>query len=313
MNKHFYRAGKTARKAMKNFPSFISGMLSTRAPEEENPKNKKGRKRKIELTGRIAEAAIEAGKTAAEALANRPGLQVSLESLKMKFRTGKAEADEVISEIDKAAGRIIALLRAQGGHFQRLAVDGVPGSGKSTLAKSLAKKLKFEAKTLDNIDLNKPQDFSQAQAVYEHHRLLRTQDIDNFDAIAYIDEPVELSKAKCLHRKRDGFAVDIFDYQKLKRIGKEAFDIADGRAYAIENSYIKVKIKPEAGFKALENIRDMVNKQGIKTEGFSKEQLLFLFVYGQAKQGIMAYVNFGAYNKELLKGLNAGILKFLTA
>jgi hypothetical protein len=47
---------------------------------------------------------------------------------------------------------------------------------------------------LDYIDLNKPQDFSKEKTIYEHHRLLRTQDIDNFDAIIYIDEPPEFSQ-----------------------------------------------------------------------------------------------------------------------
>jgi len=37
--------------------------------------------------------------------------------------------------------------------------------------------------------------------IYEHHRLLRTQDIDNFEAIVYINEPVELSQANACTEK----------------------------------------------------------------------------------------------------------------
>lgn len=282
LHEHFYQAGRLLRKAIDRLP----------VP--------------------LADAAIVAGKVTADALAKRPGVQASLQSLKMRVETGKAETHEAIEQIDAAAEHIIGLLHAHRTQLQRLAVDGVPGSGKSTLARSLAKKLQWKVKTLDYIDLNRPQDFSQLKAIYEHHRLLRTQDIDNFDAIIYIDEPVELSLKKCLHRKRGGINVDIFDYPKLKKIGQAAFAVADGRAYPIANSYIKVKIRPQKGFRACENIRAKVQKKGLKVTGYSKEQLLFLSVYGQAAHGLMAYVNFGAYNEELLKGLSAGALRFLT-
>jgi hypothetical protein len=142
---------------------------------------------------------------------------------------------------------------------------------------------------------------------------LRTQDIHNFDAIIYIDEPVELSKQKCLNRKRGGINIDIFDYEKLKKIGEEAFSIAAGRVCKIKNSHIKLKIKPKAGFRAYENLRDKVKKKGFKAEGLCKEELLFTSVYGKPGKGLMAYVKAGAYNKELLKGLSAGVLRFLTA
>jgi hypothetical protein len=177
----------------------------------------------------------------------------------------------------------------------------------------LAEKLNFTLKTLDYIDLNKPQDFSKEKTIYEHHRLLRTQDIDNFDAIIYIDEPIELSQQKCLHRKRGGINIDIFDYEKLKKIGEEAFGIATGKTHKIKNSYIKLKIKPKTGFRAYENIRDKVEKKGFKKEGVSKEELLFVSVYGRPRKGLMAYVKVGAYNKEILEGLSAGVLRFLMA
>lgn len=301
LRKQFYLAGRLTSKAVENLPRF-----------KEDTEDKQRRKKK-DITERITDAAVVAGKTALAALAKRPGIQASLESLKMRFSTGKAEEHEVIGEIDKISDHIIALLHERAISLQRLAVDGVPGSGKSTLARSLAKKLNFKVRTLDHIDLNQPQDFSRLMTIYEHHRLLRTQNIDNFDAIVYIDEPPELSQAKCLHRKRGGINIDVFDYQRLKRIGEEAFRIADGKAYTIADSYVKVKIKPKPGFKAYENIRDKVQKKGFRTKGYSKEELLFLSVYGQPKQGLMAYVNFGAYNEEILQGLNAGILRFLTA
>jgi broad-specificity NMP kinase len=251
------------------------------------------------------------GKTAVDALAGKPGIQASLDSMKMRFTTGKREKHEIIEEVNKNADEIITLLKSKDVNIRRLAVDGVPGSGKSTLARALSKKLSFNLQTLDYIDLNKPQDFSQEQTIYEHHRLLRTQDVDNFDAIIYIDEPVELSKQKCLNRKRGGINIDVFDYEKLKKIGEEAFDICKGKSYRINNSYIKLKIKPKNGFRAIENILRKVKKKGLKAKGLCKEELIFLCTYGKAAKGLRAYVILGAYNKEIFDGLSAGVLRFL--
>jgi len=276
-------------------------------------KGKGGQREKSDVVERLKDAALVAGKTAADALSKRPSIQASMDSIMMRLTAGKAEVHETIVQVYKNADEIIALLNSKAVHIKRLAVDGVPGSGKSTLARSLAEKLNFTLTTLDYIDLNKPQDFSKEKTIYEHHRLLRTQDVDNFDAIIYIDEPVELSKQKCLNRKRGGINIDIFDYEKLKKIGEEAFGIATGKSYKIKNSYIKLKIKPKAGFRAYENIRNKVEKKGLKRDGLSKEELLFVSVYGRPKKGLTAYLKAGAYNKELLKGLSAGVLRFLMA
>jgi hypothetical protein len=275
----------------------------------------KGRNNKnsSDKTNRLIDAALVGGKATVDALAEKPGIQASLDSAKMRLTTGKAEKHEIIDEVNENADKIIALLNSKAVHIKRLAVDGVPGSGKSTLARALAVKLNFELQTLDYIDLNKPQDFNKEQSIYEHHRLLRTQDVESFDAIIYIDEPVELSKQKCLNRKRGGINIDFFDYEKLKKIGSEAFNISAGRIYKISNSYIKLKIKPKAGFRAYKNIRVKVNKKGFKTEGLSQEELLFVSVYGRSRKGLMAYVKVGAYNKEIFEGLSAGVLRFLMA
>jgi len=268
-------------------------------------------KKSSDKTNRLIDAVLVGGKTAVDALTGKPGIQASLDSMKMRFTTGKREKHEIIEEVNQSADEIIVLLNSKGVRIRRLAVDGVPGSGKSTLARALAKKLNFNLQTLDYIDLNKPQNFSQEQTIYEHHRLLRTQDVDNFDAIIYIDEPVELSKQKCLNRKRGGINTDVFDYEKLKKIGEEAFSISSGKSYKIKNSYIKLKIRPKKGFKAYENIQKKLNKKGFKTEGLCKEELLFLLSYGKSAKGLRAYVRLNAYNKEIFEGLSAGVLRYL--
>ena len=102
-------------------------------------------------------------------------------------------------------------------------ITGVSGSGKSTLARALADRLGLQWQCLDHMDMNKPIDFSKDQTIYEHHRLLRTQDVDIFDALIYIDEPVEVSRQKVLMRKRGGYLVDMMNYEMMKRVGAKAF------------------------------------------------------------------------------------------
>lgn len=298
MNRIFHAAGVTLAGTSKG-NNRDQGKARTHSTQ-------KGRDKKH----RLIDAALVGGKTTLDALAQKPGIQASLDAVKMSLATGQPETHEVIDTVNKNAIKIVALLDAKGACIKRLAVDGVPGSGKSTLARALAEKLKFELQTLDYIDLNKPQDFDKEKTIFEHHRLLRTQDLENFDALIYIDEPVELSKGKCIHRKRGGINIDIFDYEKLKRIGVKAFEMADGEVFSVPNSDIKMKMRPQNGFRAYENIKAEVAGHGSDISDCSKEELLFMAVYGVPKKGLMAYVKAGAFNKELLEGLRAGVQRF---
>jgi len=255
--------------------------------------------------------AIATGKATMEGLYAKPGIKVSLENVKDRLLTGKWEEYESWDEVNKHADKMIRFLKSRKVKINKLAVDGLPGSGKTTISRALAKKLKFKWKSLDHMNLNKPIDFSQGHTVYEHHRLLRTQDPDNFDAIVYIDFPIELAKKRILQRKRGAIIVDIWDFEKLKQIGDKAFKICNGKVHCISNNNIKIKIKPAKGFKAYKNIIAELKMQGVKTSGLSKEQLLFLSLDGKARQGLIAYTNASVYSKELLTGLLTGLQKFL--
>lgn len=254
---------------------------------------------------------MASGAATARAIYSRPTVKSTFESLVKKFFTGKWEEQVSLDVVNHQADRIIDLLKSNGVTPNKLAVDGLPGSGKSTLARALADKLGFQWKSLDHQNLNKPIDFTEGKTVYEHHRLLRTQNPDNFDAVIYIYEPVELAKERVVKRKRIPIIVDVLDFEKLKQMGDKAFALCNGLTHDIPDTNLKVKIKPNDGFKAYENIFSELSALGLNPEGLSKEQLLFLSIDGKARQGLNAYINTSVYNQELLIGLTAGLNELL--
>lgn len=259
---------------------------------------------------RLSGAVIVGGATTVKGLRKKPAIRATLHSLRRKMKTGKAEIHREFDHVNKQAGLIVKFLKLKKVSPKRIAIDGIPGSGKTTLARALAKKMNFKRMTLDYIDMDKPLDFSEEKTIYEHHRLLRTQDIDPFDCIIYIDAPIDISKKRCLHRKRGAVNIDVFDYQKLKHIGERAFKLADGKVHHIDNSFIQIKIRPRKGYQAYENLCAEIKRKGLKTKRRSKESLLFVSLYGKGKKGLKAYIKFGAYNKEFKAGLRAGIKQF---
>jgi hypothetical protein len=188
-------------------------------------------------------------------------------------------------------------------------VDGVPGSGKSTLAAALARKLDMTVECLDHKNMDRTISFAKDRTIYEHHRLLRTQYLDGFDALIYIDEPVAISRQKVLRRKRGGYLVDIMNYDRLKAVGHKAFSVAAGECITVEGSFVQVKIRPEGGFRCFENIEAELLARGLSSMGLNKEQGLFLCLEGKARKGFSAYLNPHAFDKELLLTLREGLLR----
>jgi len=170
-------------------------------------------------------------------------------------------------------------------------------------------------KSLDHENMNVPQDFAPEGVVYEHQRLFRTQDVDVFDAIIYLDEPADVSKARVLHRarkeSRESLIIDVLNYDKLKKIGKLAFDVCAGELISIPGSSLLMKIRPPQGFRAVENIVRRLQAAGHDVGRMGKEEMLFLLLYGKPRSGLLAYFLPGAFTEELVRGLLAGVRRYL--
>jgi len=206
----------------------------------------------------------------------------------------------------EAAGNaeiVAALFRERRFVPHRLAVDGIPGSGKTSLAIALAERLGMDAVCLDHQNMDKSIDFTRSDAVYEHHRLLRTQDIDVFDAIIYLDEPVDVARERILQRKRGGYLIEILDFDLLKRIGDEAFFSAAGETLVTPDGNVRIKIRPEGGFRVNERLLRELRARGMDAGGFNKEEALFLCVDGAPKKGFKAYLNPHAFDSEVAGAL----------
>jgi len=253
--------------------------------------------------------AAATGVALAKGVLSKPGMRAYLEYQIIRISHGWSESRNCPEEVILTADAIVSLLRSRGLSPNRIAVDGVPGSGKSTLAAALASRLAMTTECLDHKNMDQAISFDKDRAIYDHHRLLRTQDIDGFDVIVFIDEPVEISRQKVLQRRRGAYLVDIMNYERLQAVGHKAFSVAAGECIAIEGSSAKVKVRPESGFRCRENIEDELLGKGMSSKGLSKEQSLFLCVEGKARNGFSAYLNPHAYNKELLLALKQGFFQ----
>ena len=190
---------------------------------------------------------------------------------------------------DKQAESIALILREGGVVPNRLGIDGLPGSGKSTLARALARKLDLRWISLDHKNLSNSRELERERVVVEHHRLFRTQDVNVFDAIVYINELPENARAWTVRRGRGAILATMLDYHKLKNVGDMAFEVCDGKPMAIPDSNLTLKIKPPGGFRAIESIVGRLREAGLYTPGMSKEETLFLLALGEPKGGLKAY------------------------
>ena len=260
--------------------------------------------------GGLATIALSAGMFFVKRVIQKKGVRTNIKFLVESLLHNDIEQRTLPDQVIMEAEAIAKIFEDQHISPARIAIDGVPGSGKSTLAKALSKRMGMEVICLDHQNMEEQLPFVQQPAIYEHHRLLRTQDIDSFDAIIYIDQPVDISKQHILHRERGAYLVDIMNFGLLKRIGDKAFALAEGLVTPIDNSFAKIKIRPDNGYNVKANLARELRAKGVadsRIVSLNREQQLFLLVEGHVKKGFMAYLNPSAYEKEFSLAILEGI------
>ena len=230
-----------------------------------------------------------------------------------KIVTGSREKPyQEVQTVEDYADKIMEILNDKGIFPRSICIDGLPGSGKSTLGRSLAERTGLKWRTLYWKELNEAYPFNEGR-IYENIRLIRTQNMEHFDIILYIDCPMEDAQNRVLKRDRNGALADVVDFPKMKRIGDAAFEMLDGEEIRIEGGPIRIKLRPEEGYRDLENLKTPLEAKGLDVEGFSKEELLFIYTYGNAQSGLSPYIKLGAYKNEILSGIHAAMRKILVA
>ncbi|MHC5054199.1 MAG: DEAD/DEAH box helicase family protein [Planctomycetota bacterium] len=213
----------------------------------------------------------------------------------------RGRSSSSVRSAEAQAEKIARILEEKDITPDRIGIDGLPGSGKSTLARALARRLGMRWESLDYKNLRLPENLDSGRTVYEHHRLLRTQDVDAFDVIVYMDMSAGRCKARVCRRGRGLFLAAVLNYRKLRKIGKLAFEVCGGEPIPIADSPLLLKIKPPGGFRALENTVSWLAEArpagpasagdaGLDTSGMSREEMLFLIASGKRKRGLKAYV-----------------------
>ncbi|MBF0289327.1 MAG: (d)CMP kinase [SAR324 cluster bacterium] len=266
-------------------------------------KKKKSLLKKAKKKEDLASSAMSMGMAFLRNVLNKEGVQTNLQFLSDSLLQEINDTPDFPEQARQEAQQISEILNVNHTVLNRIAVDGVPGSGKSTLARALANQLGMQAVCLDHQHMDQPLPLTKELVVYEHHRLLRTQDLDCFDVIIYLDQPVSVSKKNILKRKRGAYLLDIMDFDLLRRIGKKAFSLADGPSYSPKDSYARIKCKPDSGFKDRENLSQQLQEKGFSWENLNKEEEIFLLMEGIPQKGFLAYIKPRAYEQEFLSAL----------
>ncbi len=264
------------------------------------------------IFGAALALAVETGRP----VFNRPSVNVSLEPALLELVGDARDEPQPDGAACESADIIASILQEHEMTPKRVGVDGVPGSMRSALSRALADRLDMEWRSLDRENMDVPREFTEQRTIYEHHRLFRTQNVDVFDVIIYVDEAMEVSQARAFQRAREEarqcVITDVLNYNKLKLIGRLAFAVCEGEAISVPECRSLMKIRPPAGFRAVEHIRRGLRDAGHDGEGRSKEEMLLLLTYGTARRGLTAYIMPSALNEQLIKDLLAEMRSCLT-
>lgn len=228
-----------------------------------------------------------------------------------KLLTGSREKPyPPVPEVEDYADRIMAILHQKKVYPDSVCIDGLPGSGKSSLGRALSEQMGLKWRTIYWQELNGRFNF-KAGRIYENIRLIRTQDMDHFDVIIYLDCAIDEAKSRVIKRDRNAALADVVDFAKLKTVGDAAFEMLAGEEIRIDEYPIMMKIRPPGGYRDLETLKIRLEGKGVDVTGYSKEELLFIYCFGKPEGGLMPYVRLGAYNMEILAGMYEAMAKSL--
>ena len=246
----------------------------------------------LKIAGQLLKSALEL-----------PSVEATVKSIAKKALTGQGEDYRRPEEIENAVSEIKDFFETHSLKPERIAIDGLPGSGKSTLARILAKKMHYKWVCFDHEDMDIPKEFRENRAVYEHHRLIRTQSANPFDVLIYMDMPVDECKSRILERGREALIIDVLDFEKLKEVGDKAFQACSGVTSPPLSARAVVKIRPAEGFRCYQNLKKEAEQKGLTPEGLSKEELIHALLYGKPQKGFKAYLNVKALKEEAISAL----------
>lgn len=235
-----------------------------------------------------------------KAVLARPSVEATIKSIVKKTLTGHVEDYLHPVELENAALEILGFLEVHQLKPDKIAIDGLPGSGKSTLARILAEKMNYKWICFDHENMDEPRKFIEKKVVYEHNRLIRTQPLDLFDVLIYIEQSVDECKSRILKRGREALIIDVLDFEMLKEVGDKAFQACSGVTSARLSGGAVVKIRPSGGFRCYENLTEEAVKNGMAVKDMSKEELIHLLLYGRPQKGLTAYLHVKALKEEAL-------------
>ena len=245
-------------------------------------------------------------------LLQKPTVRSAIRGQARKILTGKREKQpyETIPTVEHYADMIMQTLNGKATFPTSICIDGLPGSGKSTIGRVLAERCNLKWRTLRWKELEEAYPFKKGR-IYENIRLVRTQNMEDFDVVIYVDCPIEVAKHRVITRDRNATLADVVDFPRLKKIGDSAFEMLGGEEVKISESPIRIKQRPQGGYRDHERLKSHVQEKGFDVDGFSKEELLFIYCYGKPQCGLSPYINLGAYNNEILSGLYDALVRSL--
>ncbi len=245
----------------------------------------------------------------ARSFIQKPAVKANINHLFFPKKTGVYSVQKVQATLD-SADWIFHFLKKNQLHPNRIAIDGLPGSGKSTLAEALSVRLNMEWVSLDYQlpEGNTPLD--QDLTIYEHHRLLRTQVLDAFDMILFIDLPMDTIKQQIIERGQGALNIELFDYELMQEIGKAVFDMAGGESVRVSGSDMLMKIKPSQGFALEQTLAEKLAIKGFEcADNLTQEEKLFLFLKGEPRKGLSGYHQGGKYTQQLLRNVAKNVFR----